>query len=135
MRYLKPFGVIVSAIILLSSMVVISALDASAQTRRMIRVSGGYSSPIVTRRVFYRPFYYSRYYDPFYDPYFYDPYLRAQRDRYYRQEAVRDARKDLAEHTEKYNADGVLTDKERRKLADDQADLNKALRRLRAYNY
>lgn len=134
MKYLKPFGVIVSAIILLSSMVIISSIDASAQ-RRSVRVSGGYYRPIVTRRVYYRPFFYSRYYDPFYDPYFYDPYLRAQRDRYYRQEAVRDAREDLAEHRQKYYADGVLTDKERRKLADDQEDLSKALRRLRAYNY
>ena len=116
-------------------MVVISAIEASAQTRRTIRVSGGYYRPVVTRRVYYRPFYYSRFYDPFYDPYFYDPYLRAQRDRYYRQEAVRDAREDLAEHKEKYYADGVLTEKERKKLADDQADLNKALRRLRANNY
>ena len=131
MRYMKRFSLALAAIVFLSSIVFVA--ETSAQ-RRSVRVGGGYYRPIVTRRIYRRPFFYSGFYDPFYDPYFYDPYLREQRDRYYREKAVRDARKDLAKHKEKYYADGVLTEKERKKLIDDQEDYSKAVSRLRKYN-
>jgi len=93
----------------------------------------------VVRRV-----YYQRYYDPFwrgtlwdpyysYDPYFYDPYLSAQRDKYYKEKAVRDARRKLATHREEYGYDGYLTEKERKKIAKDQRKYAKAVANLNKF--
>ncbi len=80
------------------------------------------------------------YYDPFwswdrwrYDPYAYDPYLRERRQIYYLREEIRDARSDLKEHMDEYNADGIITAKERRELNEDYADLNEALSELEEY--
>ena len=68
------------------------------------------------------------------DPYYYDPYLRAQRDRYYKERDVRDKRKDLAEDREEYNADGYLTPKEQKKLAKAERKYQEAVADLRDYD-
>ena len=95
-----------------------TANNVSAQRR--VQIATTISQPVVVHRVYYR-----RYYDPFwrgtlwdpyygmYDPYLYDPYLRAQRDKYYKEKAVRDSRRNLAKSREKYAADGYLTPKVR----------------------
>lgn len=103
-----------------------SAADAAAQTHtraifRPAHVSRPYSS--------------RRYYDPFYSPYYYDPYLRARRDRYYADQRVTRERRDMAEHKEKYYADGYITPKEQAQMIDDQRQLANAIRDLQRYNY
>jgi hypothetical protein len=132
MRYTKRFGIILAAMVFFSAIVFVA--DTSAQSRNSVRVGSGYGRPIVTRRIYRRPFFRSGFYDPFYDPYFYDPYLRAQRDKYYHEKAVRDAKRDIAKNEEKYSRDGVITEKERKKMLDDQEDYAKAVRRLRKFN-
>jgi hypothetical protein len=107
------------------------AITSSAQ-RRGTRVTSVIYRPIIIRRPFFRdPFWYSRYY---YDPYFYDPYLRDRRDRYYREKAVRDARRELARHRERYGADGIITAKEREELIENEDELAKAIRKLNRFN-
>jgi len=135
MKYIK--GIVpVLAIAIFTGIVTVG--DASAQRRVVARTA---SRPIVVRRAFY-----GRYYDPFwrgtlwdpyygaYDPYFYDPYLRAQRDKYYKEKAVRESRRSLAKSREKYTSDGYLTPKEREKLAKKQRKYAKAVRSLAKFN-
>jgi len=123
----KRFAILAFSFLMLAGTVAFSASDASAQTRR---VSSVIYRPVYIRR----PFIYRRYYDPFYDPYSYDPYLRAQRDRYYAQQRVSRERRDMAEHREKYYADGFIDEKERRQMISDQEQLARAVRDLRQYN-
>jgi len=124
MRYTKRFGILTAIFIFILG---IMAMNASAQTRRVVRV--------------YRPAYVHHYwgYDPFwgsgwYDPYMYDPYLRAQRDKYYKEKAVRDASRKLAKDSAKYRADGVLTAKEQEKLMKKHRDYEKAVANLNKFN-
>lgn len=137
MKYFKR--TLLSAIVI--AFLIMFAPNSSDAQRRVIRVSTGTYYPVVTRRVYYGyrdPFWYDRYWgwgSPFgYDPYFYDPYLRAQRDKYYREKAVRDSRKKLNKNREKYYADGYLTPKEREKLAKNQRSYAKAVRKLHEHN-
>ena len=123
MKYTKRFGIISVLVFLLGIM----AVDAPAQNRRVIRV--------------YRPAYERPYwgYDPFwhsgwYDPYLYDPYLREQRDKYYKEKTVRDASKKLAKDQAKYRADGVITAKEQEKLMKKRQDYDKAVAKLNKFN-
>jgi hypothetical protein len=99
-----------------------AAIAASAQTR------GG--------RRFHRPvrvYYVQR--DPFWS-WNYNPYYYERQQRYYMENRLEGDRRELAEHLEKYNADGVLTAKERRELEDDYKDVNRARADLRRYrNY
>jgi hypothetical protein len=64
----------------------------------------------------------------------YDPYLRAQRDKYYKEKAVRDASRKLAKDSAKYQADGVLTAKEQEKLMKKRHDYEKAVANLNKFN-
>ena len=121
MRYLKRITAIIS---LMAALFVMGAINTQAQTR-VRRVV------VVHRPIF---FHHYGFYDPFYDPYYYDPYLQAQREKYYLQEDVKDKRKDLAKHQEKYRSDGVLTAKEQEKLVKDQEKYNKAVRKLNDFN-
>ena len=100
-----------------------------AQVRRVVRPT------VVYRPIYSRPFWgYRRYYDPFYADLYKSPYERYQEERYYAQSQYRHDQKVLAEHQEKYARDGVITDKERRKLADDVSDLQKSRARLSRLN-
>ena len=92
----------------------------------------GVRSTVVYRPIIYRrPFFgYRRYYDPFYSSFYQSPYERYQEERYYAQNQYQHDQKVLAEHREKYARDGVLTEKERRKLADDVSDLQKSRTRI-----
>lgn len=138
MRSIKRIGVFLIAMIVLMAGMVISA---SAQ-RRVRSVQRVVHKPVIVRRVYWRsPFYrryydpfYSRYYDPFYDPYFYDPYLRARRERAYLEDRVRGNERELRKHREKYGRDGVITAKERRELDDDIRDVQRSRARLREFN-
>jgi len=137
MKLLKRIALSGLAVTLFTGMMVFSA---SAQTR-VVRMRTTTSQPVTVRRVYYR-----RYYDPFWrgtlwdpygywnDPYYYDPYLRAQRDKYYKEKAVRDARRDLAKSREKYGSDGYLTPKEREKLAKKARKYNEKVASLNKFN-
>jgi hypothetical protein len=130
----KLIALAFAAVLLIGGM----ATSASAQRRggRIVnrpRVVRTY----IARPYVVRPYYYGYnrlwnygYYDPFYDPYFSDPYLNAQRQRYYLQQELRGNQRELGKHLEKYNADGVITAKERRELDDDYRDVAKAKRKL-----
>ena len=124
MRYSKRLGIITAVFVFIFG---IMAMNASAQTRRVVRV--------------YRPIHVHHYwgYDPFWgsswnDPYMYDPYLRIQREKYYKEKAVRDASRKLAKDSAKYQADGVLTAKEQEKLMKKRRDYQKAVAKLNEFN-
>ena len=108
----------------------------SAQTRTTVQ------RPIVVRTVVYRnPYYYGNrywgrgygYYDPFYDPYYYSPYLRIKDQEYSLRSQLAGNRRELQKHLSKYRADGVLTAKEQRELADDRKDVANSEYRLRQF--
>ena len=123
MSYIKRLGIISAVFIFLFG---IAAMNAAAQTRRVVRV--------------YRPVYVHRHwgYDPFwnwnYDPYMYDPYLSMQREKYYKEKAVRDAGRKLEKDRAKYQSDGVLTAKEQEKLMKKRRDYEKAVAKLNKFN-
>ena len=125
MRSKKRFPLLAILFLMFAGCFVFSAQSVSAQNR----VTRVVYRPVYIRR----PFYSRRYYDPFYDPYSYDPYLRARRDRYYAEQRVARERRDMAEHKEKYAADGYITPKEREQMIDDQRQLANAIRDLQRY--
>ena len=107
-----------------------------AQTRISVQ------RPIVVRTVVRRnPYYYGNrywgrgygYYDPFYDPYYSSPYLRIKDQEYSLRSQLAGNRRELQKHLEKYRADGVITAKEQRELADDRKDVANSERRLRSF--
>jgi hypothetical protein len=117
------------------------AVSASAQRSGSVTVQRTTTRPVVVRRVIYRdPFWrsrywgYSRFYDPFYDPYYYSPYLRYQDQKIRLQNELAGNRRELAQHLSKYRADGVITAKEERELADDHKDVRNSELRLRQFN-
>ena len=125
MRYIKKLGLIAFSLFLLLGGLVISG---DAQNRRVVR------RPVFIRHYHYRdPFWASRNWW-YTDPYWSDPYLREQRERYYKEKAVKDANKKLSKDKAKYAEDGVLTAKEREKLEKRNRDYNKAIRKLNEYN-
>jgi len=60
--------------------------------------------------------------------------LSVQREKYYKEKAVRDASRKLAKDTAKYQADGVLTAKEQEKLMKKRRDYEKAMAKLNKFN-
>lgn len=131
MKYTKKILVTVFAAILLIGSAVIST---QAQ-RRSGRV-------VYHRAVVVRPYYYGGYhrswnsfYNPYFgDSYFYDPYLRERQQGAYLRNELRGNQKELRKHLEKYRADSVITEKERRELADDYHDVARAKRDLNEFN-
>lgn len=125
MNYRKRLGVLIFSLLLTGGVIALGTPDVSAQrtVRRVVY------RPIIVRR----PYIYRGWYDPFYDPYFYDPYLRERRDRYYAEQRVARERRDMAEHREKYSADGYIDEKERKQMISDREQLAKAQRDLRRY--
>jgi len=124
MRYVKRLTLLISAMIVLFGA---TAMDVSAQRRGVVVVR----RPVIVRSHWGSPFWHGWGWN---DPYLYDPYLREQRDRYYKEKAVKDASKKLDKDKAKYTADGVLTDKEREKLDKRNRDYNKAVEKLSDFN-
>ena len=114
-------------------------LSTQAQTGGVV-VTRTVTRPVVVRRYYRTPYYgarywgYSRYYDPFYDPYYYSPYLQYQDQKVRLQQELAGNRRELAKHLAKYRADGVITAKEERELADDRKDVRNSELRLRQFN-
>ena len=122
MNLKKRFPLLAILFLMFVGFFVFSPQETSAQTRIIYR-------PV---RI-YRPFFNRWYYDPFYSSYYYDPYLEARRNRYYAEQRVARERRDMAEHKEKYYADGVITAKERAQMIDDQRQLANAINDLNRY--
>lgn len=135
MKYGRKIAVYIFAMFLIAGTL---ALSASAQTRgRVIRGTPVLRPVIVQRYVVRDPFWrYNRWgwgNAGWYDPYWNNPYLRYQETNYYREKAVRDARRELAIHREKYRADGFISAKEQKELNEDQRDLQKAIQKLNKF--
>lgn len=121
MRYLKKFGLIISAIILSAGAMVVTA---NAQRVVVVR------RPVIVRSHFYArdPFWHPWYWG---NPYWSDPYYQAQREKYYDQQSVKDRQKKLIKDRAKFNEDGYLSPKEQEKLAKDRQKYREAVQRLR----
>ena len=140
MKYSRNILTIAFAIVLFIGSSVISTPAQRATGGRIAQ------RPVVVQRyVRVRPYYYgyNRYWNPwyssfgfggYYDPYFYDPYLRERREKYYLEKELQGNRRELRKHLEKYNADGVITAKEQKELDDDYRDVAKAERKLKEFN-
>ena|ERR1041384_4692160 len=116
MRYLKR-----SAIVLSLLMVFFGAMAVTTDAQRR------YRRPVII--VEHNPFW--NHWG--YNPYYYDPYYREREQRYYLENRVDGNQSELEKHRQKYYADGVLTDKERRELADDEKDYNNSVRQLNRF--
>ncbi|HEY0048898.1 MAG TPA: hypothetical protein VGB68_06420 [Pyrinomonadaceae bacterium] len=126
MKHSKKLLTLIFATVLFTGLAV---ADASAQRRggRFIR------RPVIVRQYYvqrYNPYWYWNSWD---SPYFYDPYLSERRQRYYLERELRGNREELRKHLEKYNADGVITAKERKELDDDYRDVARSQRNLNQF--
>lgn len=135
MKYIKTAIISAFAILMFGGAL---ALDTSAQTRSRGNVAGRtvVVRPVIVRRPYYG--YRSRFYNPywgygFYDPYFDSPYLRYQDQKFRLQQELRGNERELAQHQEKYRADGVITAKEQRELQDDVEDVQESRARLNRF--
>jgi hypothetical protein len=88
---------------------------------------------VVYRRPYYNRYWGSRFYDPFYSSYYYSPYLRVKDQEYSLRSELAGNRRELQQHLEKYRADGVITAKEERELADDRKDVANSEYKLRRF--
>lgn len=127
MKYTRKFLTLIFAMILLIGA---TAVTASAQRRggRVIR------RPVIVRQYYVQPdpfWYWNSWRSPYY---YYDPYYSIGRQRYSLERELRGNREELRKHLEKYNADGVLTAKEREELNDDYRDIARAERNLNEFN-
>jgi hypothetical protein len=106
-----------------------TAVTASAQRRggRIVR------RPVIVRHYYVQPnpFWY---WNTWRSPYYYDPYISISRQRYDLERELRGNKEELSKHLEKYNADGVVTAKEREELKDDYRDVARAQRQLNEFN-
>jgi hypothetical protein len=131
MKYTRKLLTLAFTLVLLISA---AAISVSAQQRRVNR------SRVIVRPVIVQPYYYSydwywnRYYNPFYRDFYYNPYVELQRQRNYLQGELNGNQRELQKHLEKYNADGVITAKEREELNDDYRDVERARRNLAEFN-
>ena len=128
MKFTRKFLTLIFAMVLLIGA---TAVTASAQRRggRVIK------RPVIVRNYYIRPnpfWYWNSWGDPYY--YYYDPYYSINRQRYSLERELRGNREELRKHLEKYNADGVLSAKEREELDDDRRDVARAQRELNNFN-
>jgi hypothetical protein len=128
------FITLVFAILMIAGTLVVSA---SAQTGGRVTVRRTITRPVVVRRYVspywgYRSYYGSPYwgYSSFYDPYWDSPYLRYQDQKFSLQRELAGNQRELAKHQAKYRADGYISEKERRELADDVRDVQRSRQRL-----
>lgn len=111
------------------------ALDASAQTRRVVVKRPVVVRPVVVARPYwyYNPYYYGYGYGSYYDPYWSSPYLRYQEQKFYLERELRGNERELAEHREKYSRDGFISAKEQRELDDDVKDVRNSRAKLQRF--
>jgi hypothetical protein len=135
MKYTQKLLTIAFAAVLLIGSAAIST-QAQRRSGRIV-----YRRPVIVRPYYVSPYYYGynpywgSLYNPYFgDPFFYDPYLSERQQRSYLQNELRGNEKELRKHLEKYRADGVITEKERRELDDDYRDVARAKRDLNEFN-
>lgn len=129
MKYLRQIGTIFAVMaVLMTTMVIVG----SAQVRNVRKVQ----RPVIVRPIIVRdPFWYHRHHWGFWgDPYWHDPYLRERREQYYREKAVRDARRKISKDRAKFQADGYISPKEQEKMAKNQRKYGRAVERLNKYD-
>lgn len=139
MKYGKRILIFVFAILMVGGTL---AVTASAQNRGRAsfnRGTGGRPA-IVRRQIYRRPFrgyrrgFYDPFYSSFYDPYWNSPYLRHQEQKYYLQRELAGNRRELEKHQQKYRADGYISPKEQKELADDHRDVQRSTQKLNEFN-
>lgn len=121
MKYAKRLVIILSVFLFLGT---IGVTTSNAQRRVVVR-------PVIVRTHWgYDPFWRmnSWRYDPFYDSYYWE-----QREKYYREQSVKDAQKKLNKDRAKYREDGFIDAKEQEKLDKDVRKYNEAVRKLNEY--
>lgn len=124
MRYLTRSLLIFSAFILFWS-----AFATTAQAQK-----GKHKVIYIYRPYYVDPFWRGTLWDPYWYRGYYNPYRQERRERYEREDNVRDARRHLDEDRAKYRADGVITAKEAEKIAKREQTLAKAIRKLDEFN-
>ena len=105
------------------------ALDASAQTRR----GNSVQRPVIVRRAIVRRPYWghrSPYWGWGYRGHWDSPYMRYQEQKFYLERELRGNERELAEHRERYGADGMISAKEQRELDDDIKDVRNSRAKL-----
>ncbi len=122
MIHVKRFAITLFAVLMFFGAAAV--IDASAQKGSVVY------RPVIVRHYVYDPFWYDRYW---FNAHWADPYLMERRERYYRERAVRDARRKLQKDAAKFRSDGVITPKEQQKLAKRQEKYEKAVDKLRKY--
>lgn len=128
MKQTRKFLTLIFAMVLLIGA---TAATASAQRRGGGRVV---QRPVIVRHYYIRPnpfWYWNTWRSPYY---YYDPYLSVRRQRYDLERELSGNKRELRKHLEKYNADGVITAKEREELDDDYRDVARAERKLNQFN-
>lgn len=129
----KIFSLVFGGLLVGSGLV----LDASAQRTSGVSVQRVTKRPTTVRRVYYRdPFWRTRGWGyGFYAPFWGSPYMYDNRSRKERlQDELASNRRDLRKSAEKYRKDGVITEKEQRKLNDKQEDVRKVQQKLADYD-
>jgi hypothetical protein len=128
MRYKNLFLTLVFALFLIGGAFF---TNTQAQSRRHVYIY----RPVYTHPYFGWGWGFHRgFYDPFWADMYQTPYERYLEERYYAERDLRHEQKELAKHQEKYAKDGIITEKERKKLNDDVKDLAKARERLAELN-
>src|SRR6266700_1916819 len=112
MRYFKRITASTSLLVFLFVLGAAVNTQGQIRTRRVVVVQRPFF-----HTGFWRPY---GYYDPFYDPYFYDPYLRAQREKYYLRQEVREKSNAIAKQQRKYRETG--SPKELEKIAKNRRE-------------
>jgi hypothetical protein len=126
MKHAKRFLTLVFALFMLTGAFIVNTQAQTVVVRR--------TRPVVVHRVYYPyPYWRSRYwgyYDPFWADYYRTPYERYLEERWYAERELAGNQRELRKHQLKYRADGYISPKEQRELADDIRDVQKARARL-----
>jgi hypothetical protein len=93
-----------------------------------------YPSPYWRYRSPYWRARYFGYYDPFWADFYKTPYERYLEERWYAERELAGNQRELQKHQLKYRADGYISPKEQKELADDIRDVQKARARLNRLN-
>ena len=137
MKHAKRFLTLVFALFMLTGAFIVSAQAQTVVVRR--------TRPVVVHRVYYpSPYWryrshywrarYFGYYDPFWADFYKTPYERYLEERWYAERELAGNQRELQKHQLKYRADGYISPKEQKELADDIRDVQKARARLNRLN-
>lgn len=121
MRLIKKLTIFSASFVLIFAGL---AVNAAAQEKEMKS-----DRPVAVRYYWVPdPFWHSRWYDPFYDNRYsyYDPYLQYRREKFSKQDKVREEAEELQEERRKARRDGVISADEREDINEERAEYLKA---------